>query len=163
MLNLKKKLKKLRKQINLFVFICISTLVLSNAFADDEFWLLTETEYALLDIENSIDEKLNYSLNTGPKINLVSPNIIEKVDAPVNIFIKFENSPEGSEPNMDTLIVKLKGLITLDITKRVEKFIEGYELNIKNAQIPKGKHKILIMIMDINYNYSERLITFTVS
>ena len=63
----------------------------------------------------------------------------------------------------DTLIVKLKGLITLDITKRVEKFIEGYELNIKNAQIPKGKHKILIMIMDINYNYSERLITFTVS
>ena len=163
MLNLKKRLKKLRKQINLFVFLCIASLVLSNTFADDEFWLLTETEYALLDVENSIDEKLNYSLNTGPKINLVSPNIIEKVDAPVDIFIKFEKSPEGSEPNMDTLIVKLKGLITLDITKRVEKFIDGYELNIKNAQVPKGKHKILIMIMDINYNYSERLITFTVS
>ncbi len=160
---MKKKLKKLRKQINLFVFICIGSLVLSNTFADDEFWLLTKTEYALLDVENSVDEKLNYSLNSGPKINLVYPNIIEKVDAPVNIFIKFENSPEGSEPDMDTLVVKLKGLITLDITKRVEKFIEGYELNIKNAQIPKGRHKILIMIMDINYNYSERLITFTVS
>ena len=77
MLNLKKRLKKLRKQINLFVFLCIGSLVLSNTFADNEFWLLTETEYALLDVENSIDEKLNYSLNTGPKINLVSPNIID--------------------------------------------------------------------------------------
>ena len=64
---------------------------------------------------------------------------------------------------MGTLIVKMKGLITLDITKRLEKYIEGYELNIQNAQIPRGKHKILIMIMDINNNYSEKLITFTVS
>ena len=86
--ELEEEIKKLRKQINLFVFICIGSLVLSNTFADDEFWLLTESEYALLDVENSIDEKLNYSLNTGPKINLVSPSIVEKVDAPVNIFNK---------------------------------------------------------------------------
>ena len=163
MLNLKKKLKKLRKQIKLFLFFCLSGLFLSNTVTADEFWLLTENEYALLDIENSFDEKLNYSLSAGPKISLISPNVIEKVNTPVNISIKFENSPEGNEPDMGTLIVKMKGLITLDITKRLEKYIEGYELNIQNAQIPRGKHKILIMIMDINNNYSEKLITFTVS
>ena len=163
MLNLKKKLKKLRKQIKLLIFFCFGNLIFFNAAASDELWLLTEAEYALLQVEKSIDEKLNYSPNDGPKISLLSPNIIEKVNTPVDILIKFGNSSHGNEPNMDTLIVKMKGLITIDITKRIEKYIEGYELNIKNAQIPKGRHKILIMIMDVDNNYSERLITFMVS
>ena len=38
---------------------------------------------------------------------------------------------------MNSLIVKMKGLITLDITKRVEKFIDGTNLNIEEANIPK--------------------------
>ena len=163
MLNLRKKLEKLKKQIKFSVFFCFGVLALNNIVSANEFWLLTETEYKFLEVENSIDEKLNYSFNTGPKISLISPNIIEKVDTPVNIFIKFENNPNGIRPNMDTLIVKMKGLITLDITKRVKKYIEGYELNIKEAKIPKGRHKILITIMDVDNNYSERLITFTVS
>ena len=64
---------------------------------------------------------------------------------------------------MGSLIVHMKGFITLDITKRVEKYINGKELNIEDAKIPKGKHNILIMIMDMQENYSERLISFVVN
>ena len=76
MLNLRKKLEKLRKQIKFSVFFCFGVLALNNTVSANEFWLLTDTEYKLLEVENSIDEKLNYSLNTGPKISLISPNIV---------------------------------------------------------------------------------------
>ena len=57
----------------------------------------------------------------------------------------------------------MKGLITIDITKRVIKFINGNELNIHGANIPKGRHNILFMIVDEANQYSEKLISFKVT
>ena len=160
--NLKKRLRKHKKQTNFFLIFLLLTIFFSaNSYAED-FWLISEEEYSSLKVDESFNQQLSYSANNGPRITLVSPNIVDKVSAPVNIFLKFDSSPTGIEPNMGSLIVHMKGFITLDITKRVEKYINGKELNIEDAKIPKGKHNILIMIMDLQENYSERLISFIV-
>ena len=163
MLNLKKKLRKLKKQISFLIFvITLTTITFANSYGSD-FWLISENEYLSLKVNNSIDQKLSYLANKGPKITLVSPNIAEKIFTPVNISLRFENSPNGIEPNMDSLVVQMKGLIILDITKRIKQFIKGKELNIENAKIPKGRHNIVFMIMDEEMNYSERLLSFKVN
>lgn len=162
MLNLKKKLRKLKNQISFTLVTILLTSLFCTVANGSEFWLISENEYSLLKVDNTLDLKLGLAYNKGPKINLIEPNINNAVLAPVNIYIKFEKSPSGSKPQMNTLIVKMKGIISLDITKRVEKFINGTELNIENANIPRGKHNILIMIMDADNNYSERLISFIV-
>ncbi len=128
-----------------------------------DFWLISDNEYLSLKVDDSLDLKLSTSYDKGPKITLVSPNISKKITAPVNISLRFENSPTGIEPNMDSLIVQMKGLITLDITKRIKKYIKGRELNIENAKIPKGRHNIVFMIMDQEMNYSERLLSFRIN
>ena len=162
MLNLKRKLKKQKKQINSFLTLLLLALFFfTNSYAED-FWLISEKEYASLKTNESFEQQLNSSSSIGPKIILVSPNIVEKISAPVHIYLKFDNSSSGIEPNMDSLIVHMKGLISLDITKRVEKYIDGKELNIEDAKIPKGRHNIHIMIMDMMDNYSDRLISFVV-
>lgn len=160
--NLKKKLKKQQKAVSFLLIIALANIIYFAQAESSDFWLISESEYNTLRPENTFIENLSYGSDNGPRINLIQPKITDKVSTPVNIYLRFEDSPTGSRPNMNSLIVKMKGLITLDITKRVEKFIDGTNLNIEEANIPKGKHNILIMIMDMDHNYSERLISFVI-
>jgi len=163
LLNLKKKLRKLKNQISFYIASILLTTFVCAVANGSEFWLISDNEYSLLEVDNTLDLKLSSNYDKGPKITLVSPNIAEKISAPVNIYLKFENSPNGIEPDMDSLIVQMKGLVTLDITERVKPFIKGQEINIENAKIPKGRHNIVFMIMDLEMNYSERLLSFRVN
>ena len=160
---MKKKLRKLKKQISFALATFLAATFVNVVAYGSDFWLISDNEYLSLKVDDSLDLKLSTSYDKGPKITLVSPNIAEKISAPVNINLIFENSPTGIEPNMDSLIVQMKGLITLDITKRVKKYIKGKELNIENAKIPKGRHNIVFMIMDQEMNYSERLLSFKIN
>ena len=163
LLNLKKKLRKLKNQISISIATILLTTFVCAVANGNEFWLISENEYSSLEVDNNLDLKLSSIYDKGPKITLVSPNIAEKISAPVNIYLRFENSPNGIEPDMDSLIVQMKGLITLDITKRIKPFIKGKEINIENAKIPNGRHNIVFMIMDLEMNYSERLLSFIIN
>ena len=114
MLNLKKKLRKLKNKISLSLATILLTTFFCAVANGNEFWLISENEYSSLEVDNTLDFKLGSTYDKGPKITLVSPNIAEIVSAPVNIYLRFENSPNGIEPDMDSLIVQMKGLITLD-------------------------------------------------
>ena len=164
MLNWKKRSKKLNSNyLSCIVFCLFFTFSFSSVNAD-EFWLLSNDEYNQIKIlDENFGENLSTTIANGPIIKIVEPNVIDKVNSPVNIKLQFLPSANGFQPNMKSLIVHMKGLITLDITKRVKKFIKGNELNIKDANIPKGRHKILFMIVDEADQYSEKLISFKVS
>jgi len=168
MLNLK---RKLRKQRNSFQIV-LSVLALSllslyssgNTISPEYFWLVSPEEF----IELGANESDNYqplsSVNSnGPVIELMQPNIAEHVTAPIDIVINFLPGASQAQPNMKSLIIALKGIITIDITKRLEPFINGTTLNVQDAKIPKGKHQILVMIQDQQENYSERLIKIKVN
>ena len=168
MLNLK---RKLRKQRNSFQIV-LSVLALSllslyssgNTISPEYFWLVSPEEF----IELGANESDNYqplsSVNSnGPVIELMQPNIAEQVTTPIDIVINFLPGASQAQPNMKSLIIALKGIITIDITKRLKPFINGTTLNVQDAKIPKGKHQILVMIQDQQENYSERLIKIKVN
>lgn len=165
MLNWKKKLKK-HSSSNFFSFITFGLLLLFNTeiIQAEDFWIISDDEYSQIrSIDQDFGENLSSTISNGPIIKIVEPKKIEKVISPVSIKLQFLPSINGHQPNMKSLIVHMKGLITLDITKRVEKFIKGNEINIKDANIPKGRHKILFMIVDEANQYSEKLVSFKVS
>ena len=164
MLNWKKRSKKLNSNyLSCIVFCLFFTFSFSSVNAD-EFWLLSNDEYnQIKSLDTNFAENLSTSITNGPVIKIVEPKVIEKVSSPVNIKLQFLPSSNGYLPNMKSLIVHMKGLITLDITQRVEKFIKGNEIYIKDANIPKGRHKILFMIVDEANQYSEKLVSFKVS
>ena len=168
MLNLK---RKLRKQRNSFQIV-LSVLALSllslyssgNTISPEYFWLVSPEEF----IELGANESDNYqplsSVNSnGPVIELMQPNIAEQITTPIDIVINFLPGASQAQPNMKSLIIALKGIITIDITKRLKPFINGTTLNVQDAKIPKGKHQILVMIQDQQENYSERLIKIKVN
>ena len=164
MLNWKKRSKKLNSNYVRYLVFCLLFILSFSSVNADEFWLLSNDEYnQIKSLDENFGENLSTTIAYGPIIKIVEPNVIDKVNSPVNIKLQFLPSANGFQPNMKSLIVHMKGLITLDITKRVKKFIKGNELNIKDANIPKGRHKILFMIVDEADQYSEKLISFKVS
>ena len=164
MLNWKKRSKRLNSNYLSYLTFCLLFTLSFSSVNADEFWLLSNDEYNQIKLlDENFGENLSTTIANGPIIKIVEPNVIDKVNSPVNIKLQFLPSANGFQPNMKSLIVHMKGLITLDITKRVKKFIKGNELNIKDANIPKGRHKILFMIVDEADQYSEKLISFKVS
>ena len=132
MLNWKKRSKRLNSNyVSYLAFWLLFTLSFSSVNAD-EFWLLSNDEYnQIKSLDTNFAENLSTSITNGPVIKIVEPKVIEKVSSPVNIKLQFLPSSNGYLPNMKSLIVHMKGLITLDITQRVEKFIKGNEIYIK--------------------------------
>ena len=165
MLNLKKKLRKLRNNFQIVLSALILSLYsYSSAISAEEFWLVSPEEFIELGVNASDTYQLLSATNSnGPVIELMQPNIAEQVTAPIDIVINFLPGASQAQPNMKSLIIALKGIITIDITKRLEPFINGTTLNVQDAKIPKGKHQILVMIQDQQENYSERLIKIKVN
>lgn len=165
MLNLKKKLRKQRNNFQIVLSVLILSLYsYSNAISAEDFWLVSPEEF----IELGANESDNYqplsAVNSnGPVIELMQPNIAEQITTPIDIVINFLPGASQAQPNMKSLIIALKGIITIDITKRLKPFIYGTTLNVQDAKIPKGKHQILVMIQDQQENYSERLIKIKVN
>ena len=164
MLNLKKKLRKRHNNSKLLLCLLLIFFNSNSLLLADNAWLITPNEYLLLGkgVSDNV-ELLNNNDANGPIIVLAKPKITDKVLAPVNITINFLPGKSDALPNMESLTVLLKGLITIDITNRIKPYINGNILEITDAKIPKGKHKILFMIQDNEENYSERLIKFKIS
>ena len=165
MLNLKKKLRKQRNNFQIVLSVLILSLYsYSNAISAEDFWLVSPEEFIELGAsEPDTYQPLSSVNSNGPVIELMQPNIAEQVTTPIDIVINFLPGASQAQPNMKSLIIALKGIITIDITKRLEPFINGTTLNVQDAKIPKGKHRILVMIQDQQENYSERLIKIKVN
>ena len=165
MLNLKKKLRKLRNNFQILLSVLILSLYsYSSAISAKDFWLVSPEEFIELGANASDAYQLLSTANSnGPVIELIQPNISEQVTAPIDIVINFLPGESQAQPNMKSLIIALKGIISIDITKRLKPFINGTTLNVQDAKIPKGKHRILVMIQDQQDNYSERLIKIKVN
>jgi len=165
MLNLKKKLRKQRNNFQIVLSVLILSLYsYSNAISAEVFWLFSPEEFIELGANESDTYQSLSSVNSnGPVIELMQPNIAEQVTTPIDIVINFLPGASEAQPNMKSLIIALKGIITIDITKRLKPFINGTTLNVQDAKIPKGKHRILVMIQDQQDNYSERLIKIKVN
>ena len=121
MLNLKKKLRKLRNNFQIVLSALILSLYsYSSAISAEEFWLVSPEEFIELGVNSSDTYQLLSAANlNGPVIELMQPNIAEQVTAPIDIVINFLPGASQAQPNMKSLIIALKGIISIDITKRL--------------------------------------------
>ena len=93
-----------------------------------------------------------------PQIDILKPQPAAdlKVKAPFAISVLFKSQNDAAI-NPDTFKV-MYGALKIDITNRITKFVkvgrEGFSLD--NAQIPPGKHRLILQVQDDTQRVAER-------
>jgi hypothetical protein len=85
----------------------------------------------------------------NPQIRIVAPPLGRPLTAPLDIDIQFV--PTASAPiRPDTFLVCYVGLVTMDLTKRITDRVTVSEkgLHVTGAQLPRGRHHLLLLIAD---------------
>ncbi len=132
---------------------------LSFATSSDN-WLITPDEAAL---ESAPEESLvrSRSLNNkGPRIDVLRPVEDAPQQSPFEIQVRFY--PNAAAVNPDSVKVQLVKFIAIDITDRVKPYLSESGINIKEANIPAGKHLVRITVSDGKGETSSREIELQV-
>ncbi len=123
-------------------------LVLSGAAprpasAGDVFQLITRDEAAL-----PLDDTSTRGITRGPRIVQVSPPPESgELQSPVRLVIRFK--ARGSVPlDPDSLVVTYMKRPAIDLTQRIEPFIKADGIDIEDAGLPPGHHRIDVTIKD---------------
>jgi hypothetical protein len=98
----------------------------------------------------------------APLIELSAPKLSAPVSSPTPIELRFQPTPP-STVKPDTFKV-LYGSFEIDITKRilnVAKVTEG-GVSVQEASLPKGKHKLLMVVEDSAGRKGNKVIEFEV-
>ena len=99
-----------------------------------------------------------------PSIEVLRPEPMgdNKVKAPFSIAVKFRGEPDA-EIQPGTFRV-LYGALKLDITGRITKYVkvEAQGFTLENAQIPVGKHRLILQVQDDKQRVAERELRFEV-
>ena len=126
-------------------------------------WLITPTEARLVGTRaDSIKEPVAAIAGPGPAIVIRHPKLLARVTSPLDILVEFRPGNSGLDADMRTLTVTLIGFIDFDITDRVREHIKGAHLQVKQAELPSGKHRLRLAIRDIAGNPNERDMVVTV-
>lgn len=98
----------------------------------------------------------------APRITLLAPSLSQAVASPTRIHLRFEPvAPATIRP--DTLRVRYGGL-RLDITGRITALsrVTPEGIDVAEAQLPKGSHRLFIEIQDTLGRMAERQLQFVV-
>jgi hypothetical protein len=85
----------------------------------------------------------------NPQIRILAPTLGKVLTAPLDINLQF--IPTGSAAiRPDTFRVCYMGLITMDITKRITDRVTVSEkgLHVTGAQLPRGHHRLVLLVAD---------------
>jgi hypothetical protein len=131
------------------------------SMAATEEWLISPEE-AQLQLDGNYAEPLAATEGPGPVIVLKHPRMLKRLHSPIDIFVAFEPGESGKPADMETLKVTLVGFININITDRLREYIKGSNLDVKEAKLPSGKHRLRMRIKDIDGNANERDVVVTV-
>ena len=98
----------------------------------------------------------------APVIELSAPKLSTPVSSPTPIELKFQpTAPSAVKP--ETFKV-LYGSFEIDITKRILNVAKVSEtgVNVQEASLPKGKHKLLMVVEDTSGRRGNKTIEFEV-
>ena len=152
------------RRIIIQLAVVLATCFFTTSANAETKWLITPEEAARIRPPSA-----NYFLplsvkkGPGPRIIVKDPKAFETLRSPVNIFVVFEPGKSGHSPAMDTLKVTLIGFFNIDITDRVREYIKGSNLEVKEASLPSGSHRLRMSIKDVSGNPNERDLLVTVA
>jgi hypothetical protein len=90
----------------------------------------------------------------GPEIVVASPEDGKHYQPPVAIDITFR--PRASRVDVDTLEVAYLKWISIDITDRVRPYATETGIQVTNAELPKGSHRVRVTIADVEGRTTQR-------
>jgi hypothetical protein len=98
----------------------------------------------------------------APLIELSAPKLSIAVSSPTPIELKFQSTPPSSVKPESFKV--LYGSFEIDITKRLLNVAKVTEsgVNVKEASLPKGKHKLLMVVEDTSGRRGNMTIEFEV-
>jgi hypothetical protein len=137
-----------------------AVLVIASVSAQAQTnWLITPTEAVSYQGEAGFNEQPTLRARAlTPQIDIIKPEPAAdlKVKAPFAISVLFKGQ---SDAPIDPATFKvLYGALKLDITSRITKFVKvtpaGFSLD--NAQIPVGKHRLIMQVQDEKQRTAER-------
>jgi len=106
--------------------------------------LITEHE-AQLPPDNSV---LRSGIERGPDIIVVyPPPKTGMIQSPFEFKVKFEPHG-GTQIDLDTLRVVYKRIPAIDLTGRLKDFIRPDGIDMPNAVVPAGPHRIMVFVRD---------------
>jgi hypothetical protein len=126
-------------------------------------WLITPEEAALDSAPQAgrgILEIGRDDLSIGPVIDVVEPANGGRAPLPIQVVIHF--SPRLVPIDLTSLKVTLVKFIPIDITDRIRPFVTAEGIDVKEAKIPPGKHRVRIALSDRSGEFSVKEITFEV-
>lgn len=112
----------------------------------EEMWLISpeEAAYAPAPEESLIRSR---GLNSkGPRIDVLKPADDVPQQSPLEILVQFHPNPVAVNP--DSVKVQLVKFISIDITDRVKPYLSESGINVKEANIPPGRHLVRITVSD---------------
>ena len=118
-----------------------------------------------MNISNSAMPKFvakNIALKDAPQIELSAPKLSGPISSPSPIELKFQPTPP-SLVKPETFRV-LYGSFELDITKRILNVAKVNEkgVYVQEASLPKGKHRLLMVVEDNLGRKGNKVIEFEV-
>ncbi|HIJ59833.1 MAG TPA: hypothetical protein HPP56_04375 [Nitrospirae bacterium] len=93
------------------------------------------------------NKPIEYLSNTGPTLDIISPELSGVCKSPMKIDIKF-TPKEGSFINFSSLKVELLKIIPIDITHMVKPYTTEKGILAENISLPKGMHKLKLTLCD---------------
>ena len=104
----------------------------------------------------------SFAPKDAPLIELSAPKLSTPVSSPTPIELKFQTTPPSSV-KPETFKV-LYGSFEIDITKRILNVakVSATGVNVQEASLPKGKHKLLMVVEDTSGRRGNKTIEFEV-
>lgn len=126
--------------------------------------LITPDEYApVADLE--IDEvERGVPPPDAPRILVVQPDIGRPIGAPIDIEVRFEPAGDAQIDASSARVVYAKGFLRKDITDKLTGHgrIDENGIYCADAEIPPGKHRILLEVGDTRGRVGTAELRFTV-
>ncbi|MES2148814.1 MAG: hypothetical protein V4508_03380 [Pseudomonadota bacterium] len=148
---------------HLFLALAAFGLCAASALAQSSWTLITKAESDAEQKRLGQSILVPKSLTVGaPQIEVMEPDLKNDVPAPVMIKVKFVT--EGKSALVPDSLRVYYGVFGIDITERLMKKarFENDVLILDRADIPAGKHRLLLKIKDSTDRSAEKLVTLTV-
>ena len=122
-----------------------------GTFADS--WFITPEEAALAPAARTdlLQGEEHFAIGredmeSGPIIKVEKPKIGVPQNSPIEIVVKF--APRNHPVDLSTLEVELVKFINIDITDRVAEYTTEQGIQLKEANVPLGSHRVRIALAD---------------
>ena len=142
-------------------------LIASVPGADAENWFITPEEAAMAPAARTdpLQGGEHFAIGredveVGPIIQVEKPQMGVPQNSPMEIVVKFV--PRSHPVDLRTLEVELVKFINIDITDRVVEYTTEQGIQLKEANIPLGAHRVRIALADITGAVSVREFLFEV-